>query len=204
MGFRDALRQADQFITSPLVARGFEREARGIYTFPFGGAVTGWLGLNVSPAGDAADLYPFVGVDDREIEALVCQLGGSPVHGHTVVVQLGYLMPGERATAWTFTADASAGREAADALAAAVAQYAIPFYAANADRIALAGSVAKHSIEEDQWLRLPVAYTLLGDVCAAERVLEQAAVAIGDDDSDAARNLRDFIENCERWIRAGR
>lgn len=185
-------------VVAQLQAVGFKKRAGLAFTREVSDDVIGWLGLNRAsrylPAGEF-EVYPMVGVRHQGIERVVAELRGEKFHQYvppTVVTPLGYLMPEARSTGWTVSA-ADPGANA-EAIATAVADFAVPFMESGANLASLRRLIGARMGHDHQLVyRHPVACLLAGDIDRAAELIDAADEELGDSRDAAAEELRSFI-----------
>lgn len=188
---RDILRSTDHMLTVRLQKLGFSRASRGIFerVDPLAEA-DGWLGLNEAKR-DGVQLFPFVGVRHREVEATFIRLG-FPFDGPLGTVQLGYLGPDKAARSWTFTGKVAPDEATATDLTLSVERDALPFFERNRDLRTLAESILRHSDEDLRAYALPVVYYLLGERGLAEQAIDEE---LQNGESEAGLDYRRFVDH---------
>ncbi|MGC4896935.1 hypothetical protein [Micromonospora sp. DT31] len=177
---------------------GFVAKKRGLLTKSLDvKGVTGWLGLNAAtwdlPASVA--INPVVGVRHIRLEKALVELAGWPAPVACPTKPLGYLMPQGTFTQWDFVRGADL-ETVAEELAAAVAEYGMPFVDQWSDWKTLSSGLANQEnsllLREQRSVVLPVVAMLDGDEAAARAMVSEELIRVGDAPDFYSQSYREF------------
>ena len=178
---------------------GFTKRAGGVLTIELADDVLGWLGLNRAtrhrPPGEV-EVNPVVGVRQQEVERVVAECRGEPLHPYqppTVSTPLGYLLPPSRYRGWVLGGKGSEVH--ASEILEAIQDHGLPFMHATAPLPQLCAQLeAGLGFEQQLIYRRPAAWLVAGEPERAREALEEGLARLGDRHDPAAEELRRFAD----------
>jgi hypothetical protein len=181
-----------------LAGLGFEKRKPGIFSSVIAENVVGWIGLNTATRGrkDALEINPVVGVRNQRVEQLVAELVGDAFDDlipPTVAGNVGYLSPGHKYLAFTFS-DSGSNEDVADGLCDAVKVYGLPFMRRMVDLRSLVEEMqtTRLGMPEQLNYRIPVGIWLLDEADQAKAFVAARLSEIGARADPAALRYRAF------------
>ncbi len=193
-------------IAGSLEGAGYRRRQGQFYTTQVNPDVEGRIGLNrVSGRAEAwIEINPMIAVRHVPLERMVAELHKEPfdpVGPGSLVVQIGYLMPGKSYRPFLFTPETDAVARARE-MVDAIETYGRPFMRSYASLPALLAGMRTPGLQNALLHpeRIPVAEFLLGNLDKARAELSRNVAELGERKDAAALRYRRFAENLGRRL----
>jgi len=179
-------------------------KTKGVYIYPMGRDVCGWLGLNV--AANRTDMRlginPVVGIRHCRIEKMLVELTREEETAltPTLSISLGYVSPAGHYEEWLFDHPPFDYKAECGRMVKAIDIYGIPFMKSNEMLQAIIENLeqVRFTTKDSVVYRLPVAYLLSGKSDAAAALATAYLEEVKDRSDRVAREYKTFAANLLR------